>query len=170
MVRGVDGHRDRILARRRGPAPRHGRGLCVDLDDLARVGQVRVHLPVAGRHAVLRLAAERNIRDERSPARIDHCRGVCVAVEREDAIRWGVEDDRVGVFGRVNPAELLEGFQIEHHDWFRKSHIFKHFVHRAMIVVRVYGVTSDTRIHRAQSREKRLVGDTARQIDLILES
>ena len=41
---------------------------------------------------------------------------MCVAVEREDAIRCPVVDDRVGVFRRGNPAECFERLQIEHHD------------------------------------------------------
>ena len=48
--------------------------------------------------------------------RIDHGGRVCVAVEREDAVRRGVVDDRVGVFGRRDPAERLERLQIEHDD------------------------------------------------------
>ena len=46
--------------------------------------------------------------------RIDHRRGVRVAIEREDAVRRAVVDDRVGVFGGRDPAEHLEGLQIEH--------------------------------------------------------
>src|SRR6266702_2386099 len=39
-----------------------------------------------------------------------------VAVEREDAVRCPVVDDRVGVFRRGNPAERFERLQIEHDD------------------------------------------------------
>ena len=48
MMRGVDRHRNRLLARGGRPAPRHGRRLRVDFDDLAGVGEVAVDLAVAG--------------------------------------------------------------------------------------------------------------------------
>ena len=37
-----------------------------------------------------------------------------VAVQREHALRSGVVEDGVGVFGGRNPAQRLEGLQIEH--------------------------------------------------------
>ena len=108
MMSGVDRHRDRLLARGGGPSPRDRCGLRVDLDHLARVGEIRVHLAVAGRDAVFGFAAERNVRDQRAGLRIDDRRGVRVAIEREHAVRRAVVDDRVGVFGGRNPAEHLE--------------------------------------------------------------
>ena len=47
-------------------------------------------------------------------ARVDHRRGVGVAIQREDAIRRAVVDDRIGILGGRDAAESLEGFQIEH--------------------------------------------------------
>ena len=41
VMAGVDGHRHRLAAWCRRPAARDGRGLRVDFDDLARVGEVR---------------------------------------------------------------------------------------------------------------------------------
>ena len=65
MMRGVDGHGDRLLAWGGGPAPGYGRRLRVDLNHLAGVGEIRIHLAVAGGSAVFRFAAERNVRDQR---------------------------------------------------------------------------------------------------------
>ena len=47
-------------------------------------------------------------------SRVDHRRGMRVAVQREDAVRCGVVEDRVGIFSGRDPAERLEGLQIEH--------------------------------------------------------
>ena len=44
---------------------------------------------------------------------MDECASPFSVKTRFDA---RVEEDRVGVFRGVNPAELLEGLQVEHHD------------------------------------------------------
>ena len=63
MVTGVDRHGNRLLAWGSGPAPSDRRRPGVDLDDFARVGQVRIHLAVTRGNAVFGLAAERDVRD-----------------------------------------------------------------------------------------------------------
>jgi hypothetical protein len=47
-------------------------------------------------------------------ARIDHRRGMRIAIEREHPVRRRVVNNRVGVFGRWNLGQLLERLQIEH--------------------------------------------------------
>ena len=46
--------------------------------------------------------------------RIDHRRGVRVAIQCEDAVRGAVVEDRIGIFGGRDPAQHFEGLQIEH--------------------------------------------------------
>src|SRR5205814_8771916 len=48
MMRGIDGHGDRLLARGGWPAPRHRGCLRVDFNHIARVGEIRVYLAVTG--------------------------------------------------------------------------------------------------------------------------
>ena len=114
LMRHVDRHRHGILARRGRPASGHTQRLRIDLDDFAGVREVRVHLAVAGGDAVLRLAAQVDVRHQLSGRRIDDRRRVRVAVECEHAIRRRVVDDRVGILGRVDLAEGLERLQVEH--------------------------------------------------------
>ena len=87
LMRDIDRHRHGVLARRGRPTSSHAQRLGVDLDDLAGVREVDVHLSVAGRHAVLRLAAQIDVRHELSRDGIDDRRRVRVAVEREHTIR-----------------------------------------------------------------------------------
>ena len=49
IVGSIDGHGDRLLARGSGPTPGHGRRFRIYLNHLAHVGEIRVHLAVAGR-------------------------------------------------------------------------------------------------------------------------
>lgn len=81
MVRGIDGHRDRILARCGGPAPRDRGFGGVDLDDLGGVGEIGIDFTIAGRRAVFRLASQRNIGDELARVGVDGGGGVGVAVK-----------------------------------------------------------------------------------------
>jgi len=86
----------------------------VDLHHLAGVGEIRVHLAVAGRHTVLRFAAERNVRDQFSGAWIDRGGGMRIAVQGEHAVRGFVVEDGIGVFRGRDAARRLERLRIEH--------------------------------------------------------
>jgi hypothetical protein len=57
----------------------------------------------------------------------------------------------------------------EHHLWLGKGHVFQGFVHGAVIVVGVDGITGHAEVHGLESGEEEGVADAAGHIDVVVQ-
>ena len=98
-----------LFARFERPAARDDELVCVDLRQLARVFDVHVNMSLAVAHRELRLAAEGDGAGDGIRRGVDHRRVLAGCVEREDARRRWIEEDRVRtIAGRLDLGQRLE--------------------------------------------------------------
>ena len=121
----VHGHARGPFARRQWPARGHRELAGINLHDFAFVLQVVVDVTLAVRHRELRLSSQGDGSCRGSRRGVNRGGIAAVAIEREDAFRSRVVEDRIRTIARRRGPQGLKRLEVENRDGVRAALLVK---------------------------------------------